>query len=1006
MGRRLTSPTMVGRASESALLDALLAESASGSRCAIITGETGIGKTRLLSALITVAAERGIPAFVGGCPVAVGATVIPFAAVTQALRSMVRSMDARGLDRRLGSARAELARLLPELGAPGEEGPATGPQDVGRLFEAVLLLVEQVASSGGALLVLEDLHWADPPTWALVAHLHRNLGSAPVLMAISFREHAATTDLAREATAELMRDASVGWIRLEPLSRDDSSALLQGLPELALSEHDRATILRRAEGIPFYLEELADQAVALAPSVLPISVRAAVEARSSRLTPGCRLLVDLVATSDGPVDVRLLRRAAGTSDAGLADALQEAMAEHLLVGAGPQDQLVDTRHTLIREALVAALVPGQAARLHLLLADATEAHLAWAGESDLERWHRLANHRQAAGERERAIPALVHVAQAARQALAFADADDAYGQVLGMVGDGPPPLADGPWRELLADAAAVARLAGSADRAVMLQERAIGWPGGGADDWQTMARIRLARYRAEAGQPHAAEALLREVAATAPPGMRARCALELARVLLAVHDHAGAIEYAQVARRTAREMDDLREEARAAAALGVALSMAGRHEEALAALAASRSGDLDDEGRPAHLSRPSRLPDSLLRHVDRAIVLSLAGDPQGASHAALDGSETARRSGIAGSWAAVLAALAGRELMRVGRWDEARAALGDSVDGDPRGAAPTLVVLAFLSVRRGDLDAADAALVRVDRAALGLVPGAGWVALHAMAIVELALARAGSGAARIAVAEGLAGSDGDPDTLLRVELACLGLRVEADAASEARARRDVAAVAEAEANGLSLFATARSESAGPSAAGLASWLAALGGRLEAERTRLHRERAEGAWEAAVTRADGTPDPFWQAYARYRLAEAMLDEGMDRASAAPVLQDCVRLAGRLGAAPLVEDARRLAVRARISLDLAVVVREPSGSTAPRRSARELGLSEREVDVLELLALGMTDREIGARLFITEKTAGHHVSHILTKLTVARRGEAAALAHRLGVVGPGA
>ena len=69
--------------------------------------------------------------------------------------------------------------------------------------------------------------------------------------------------------------------------------------------------------------------------------------------------------------------------------------------------------------------------------------------------------------------------------------------------------------------------------------------------------------------------------------------------------------------------------------------------------------------------------------------------------------------------------------------------------------------------------------------------------------------------------------------------------------------------------------------------------------------------------------------------------------------------------------------------------------------PRAAALALGLSEREVDVLELLALGRTDREIAEQLFITEKTAGHHVSHILTKLRVSRRGEAAAIAHRIGL-----
>jgi DNA-binding CsgD family transcriptional regulator len=111
-----------------------------------------------------------------------------------------------------------------------------------------------------------------------------------------------------------------------------------------------------------------------------------------------------------------------------------------------------------------------------------------------------------------------------------------------------------------------------------------------------------------------------------------------------------------------------------------------------------------------------------------------------------------------------------------------------------------------------------------------------------------------------------------------------------------------------------------------------------------------------------------------------------------------------VAERLGAAPLAREAESLARRARL-LELGPPG-QPSASTGVGRDgqarARELGLSERETEVLVLIAAGLTDREIGGRLFITPKTAGHHVSHILAKLALDRRGEAAALAHRIGLV----
>ena len=811
--------------------------------------------------------------------------------------------------------------------------PETTPQrpvarDLGRLFEAVLLLVEHAATANGALLALEDLHWADPATWSLVSHLYRNLGSTPVLMAVSYREDDTAAGPGRTAMAELARDAAVERIRLEPLTGDDAHAFLRALPDAQLSDGDLATIVRRCEGVPFYLEELADQAATHASAVLPMSVLAAVEVRSSRLTPGARLVVDLVATSDGPVDARLLRAASGPDQAGLTDALQEAMASNLLVRAGARDELVDTRHTLVREALVEGLVPGQLARLHLAHADATEAHLDWAGTSDVERWRRFANHLLAAGERQRAVPALVRAGHAARQALAFQDADEAYRQALEHLGDSPPPVAGEAWRDVLAEAAAVARLAGAPERAVALQERVVALAGG-TDDGHTMERIRLARYHAEAGQPGVARALLREVAASAPPELRGRCAMELARALLDSHDYPGAIEQAELARQAAQEAGDRREEARAAAAMGVALSMIGRHAEALSALAASRHAGLreDDEPTPTR-ARPSRVPDSLLRQVDRATILALAGDPESASRAALDGAATANRSGVTGPWAAVLAAVAGREMLRLGRWDDAWAALREAVGSDPPAAAAARVVQALLAVRRGDLATADSALAAVTIEDLASTPGTGWVGLHAMAVAELALARATLERARAAVADGLSQSDGDPDALQRAELAWLGLRIEADGVIQARDRRDAAAAGAGEASAMALFASGHSELASTTAPGLSRWVGALRSRLDAEVPRLRGIPDPTAWEAAVAHADQTPDVFGQAYARYRLAESLLDEGVNgRVLATRVLQDCLGLARGLGAIPMVEDAQRLAVRARVRVEVAADVESP-------------------------------------------------------------------------------
>jgi DNA-binding NarL/FixJ family response regulator len=138
----------------------------------------------------------------------------------------------------------------------------------------------------------------------------------------------------------------------------------------------------------------------------------------------------------------------------------------------------------------------------------------------------------------------------------------------------------------------------------------------------------------------------------------------------------------------------------------------------------------------------------------------------------------------------------------------------------------------------------------------------------------------------------------------------------------------------------------------------------------------------------------------------RLAEALVTRTGDREAARDALRSVRATCERLGARPLGTGAEWLARRARL-IDTGGRPLPPpgvGGAYLPGETqARALGLSEREVEVLGLLAEGLSDREIGERLFITTKTAGHHVSHILTKLTVERRGEAAAVAFRMGLTG---
>jgi DNA-binding CsgD family transcriptional regulator len=152
-----------------------------------------------------------------------------------------------------------------------------------------------------------------------------------------------------------------------------------------------------------------------------------------------------------------------------------------------------------------------------------------------------------------------------------------------------------------------------------------------------------------------------------------------------------------------------------------------------------------------------------------------------------------------------------------------------------------------------------------------------------------------------------------------------------------------------------------------------------------------------------------PRPYQEAYARFREAEARLASRGDRGAAADTLRRALATAERLRAEPLRREIAALAVRARLDVEAAATPADGDAADESAANGRAgtldaLGLTAREREVLALVALGRTNRQIADELFISGNTAGVHVSNILGKLGVAGRGEAAAIAFRLGLVEP--
>ncbi|MGA8717684.1 MAG: LuxR C-terminal-related transcriptional regulator, partial [Solirubrobacteraceae bacterium] len=164
----------------------------------------------------------------------------------------------------------------------------------------------------------------------------------------------------------------------------------------------------------------------------------------------------------------------------------------------------------------------------------------------------------------------------------------------------------------------------------------------------------------------------------------------------------------------------------------------------------------------------------------------------------------------------------------------------------------------------------------------------------------------------------------------------------------------------------------------------------------AEYSRIGGAGDAALWADARRHRETCTNPYQAAYARWREAEALLASGGDRAEVEALVRDAYAVADELDAQPLRVELEALARRARIEL-----AHTGPPEPAPNAAIARLELTPREIDVLGLLAGGLTNREIGAELFISDKTASVHVSRILTKLSVPNRAAAAAAAHHLGL-----
>ncbi|MBI4588721.1 MAG: AAA family ATPase [Candidatus Rokubacteria bacterium] len=217
---------LIGRDPALGRLRQALDEAADGrGRVAIVLGEAGIGKSRLVAEVAALALDRDARVLFGRCYES--ARILPFSSWIDAIRAGLAIAGTDALDTLGHVWRAELVRLLPELGEPrGADAPAS--EDRLRLFEALAQLVTRFASAGPLLLVLEDLHWADEMSLRFLSFLAHRVGGGPILVVATAREEEVADTLSR-TLAELRREPAALELTLGPLSREATAKLVRAL---------------------------------------------------------------------------------------------------------------------------------------------------------------------------------------------------------------------------------------------------------------------------------------------------------------------------------------------------------------------------------------------------------------------------------------------------------------------------------------------------------------------------------------------------------------------------------------------------------------------------------------------------------------------------------------------------------------------------------------------------------------------------------------------------------